>query len=222
MGLLRSGLSEDSSRNFWEGFWKRRRNADIDSWAKRRMIGIVSNYARNGDSVLDAGCGSGFFSSYFISSGCNVYSLDYSEQALLAAKKNTDNKASSYIKGDILDEGVPSSIGRRFDVIFTDGLLEHYSKEEQDRIIAGMKRLKKERGCMINFAPNRFSLWSMVRPFCMSIKESPFLMHEFLDLHRRNGLNIVSCGGINVLPFRISPERLLGRHVGMLFCCVAV
>lgn len=222
MGLLHSGSSKDNPRRFWDDFWKARSVKDAGSRAKARMIDIVSNYTKPGDSVLDAGCGSGFFSSHFISSGCNAYSLDYSEQALLVTKGRTEGKAKAYIKTDILDEEALSDIGTRFDVIFTDGLLEHYSKEEQDRIIRNMKRLKRENGCMINFVPNRFSFWSMIRPFYIGIKERPFLMKGFLDLHARNGLKIISSGGLNVVPFGISPERSLGRRLGMLFYCVAI
>jgi cyclopropane fatty-acyl-phospholipid synthase-like methyltransferase len=186
------------------------------------MIKVMSNYLRPGNSVLDAGCGSGFFSSYFISCGCDVYSLDYSEQALSIAKSITRSKSKAYIKGNMLDERTLLDIGRRFDIIFTDGLLEHYPEKEQDRIIQNLKALKKEKGLIINFVPNRFSFWSIIRPFYIDIKERPFLISEFLDLHTRNGLEICLYGGINVTPFRISPERLLGRYIGMLFHCVAV
>jgi len=208
--------------DFWDGFWKGRNMKNIDSWAKRRVVRVVSNYAKPGRSVLDAGCGSGYFSSYFISCGCDVYSLDYSEEALSVAKKITGQKARMYIKGDVLAEENISAIKARFDMIFTDGLMEHYSGEEQDKIIRNMKTLKKQDGYIINFVPNRFSFWSMIRPFCMRIKERPFSMGEFLNLHIRNNLNIISFGGLNVLPFRISPERVLARHFGMLYYCVAV
>ena len=211
-----SGFSE------WDNFWKRYYPEKSSSWSKRRIINILSNYIKPGMNVLDAGCGTGFFSSYFISIGCNVYSMDYSDRALFIAKDITGNKARAYIKGDILDEPALKSIGVKFDIIFSDGLLEHYSKEDQDRIIGNMKTIKKEQGYIVNFAPNRFSLWSMVRPFVMNIKERPFTMRDFLDLHKRNNLRIIDYGGINVLPFRLSPEESLGRYFGMLFYCVGV
>ena len=148
--------------------------------------------------------------------------MDYSEEALSTTKRITDNKCKMYVKGDILDREGLSNIGKRFDVIFTDGLLEHYSAEEQDRIIQNLKFIKKENGCMINFAPNRFSLWSLVRPFLMRIQESPFTMSGFLSLHARNNLKLIAHGGISVLPFHISPEKLLGRRFGMLLYCVSI
>lgn len=219
MVLSNSGLLKYSQQDLWDAFWERRNAKRIDSWAKRRISSVLSGYARSGISVLDAGCGSGYFSSYFISCGCYVYSMDYSDKALEITKEITGHKSRAYIKGDVLDERL--LIGERFDVIFTDGLLEHYSKERQDRLITNMKRLKKDKGYMINFVPNRASTWNLARPFYINIKERPFAMGEFIDLHKRNGLDIVLHGGVNVLPFRVSPERLLGRYIGMLFYCIA-
>lgn len=186
------------------------------------MVRILSDYVRPGIGVLDAGCGTGFFSSYFIFQGCDVYSMDYSEAALSIARKTTRHESRKYIKGNILHGEIISKIEKRFDIIFTDGLLEHYSKEEQDRIIMNIKNLKKEDGYIINFVPNTFSFWSIVRPFFMDIKERPFIMSEFLDLHKRNGLNVIFFGGINVMPFRVSPETLLGKYFGMLLYCIAI
>ena len=220
MALCHSGsLKEVDSEHLWDNFWKTRKAGD--SWSKKRAIDVLSKYLKAGMDVLDAGCGSGFFSRYFLSCGCEVHSMDYSEEALSTTKRITDNKCKMYVKGDILDREGLSNIGKRFDVIFTDGLLEHYSAEEQDRIIQNLKFIKKENGCMINFAPNRFSLWSLVRPFLMRIQESPFTMSGFLSLHARNNLKLIAHGGISVLPFRISPEGLLGRHFGMLLYCVS-
>lgn len=216
MGLSGSGFSA------WDDFWQARRAGKAASWSKKRIISVASNYLRPGMDILDAGCGAGFFSSYFISCGCNVYSLDYSEKALSITKNVTDNKSRMYISADILKPGALAGVDIKFDIIFTDGLLEHYSIENQDVIIRNMKSVKKEQGYIIDFAPNRVSLWNMIRPFVMNIEERPFTMSEFAGLHKRNGLSVIASGGINVLPFRISPERLLGSYFGMLFYCIAV
>lgn len=217
MGSSNSGFSA------WDNFWRIRGEAGKTvSWSKKRIAGLISDYAKPGMDILDAGCGSGFFSSYFISRGCNVYSMDYSGNAIRMTRDMTADKSRMYISDDILKASGLTGLNVKFDIIFTDGLLEHYSKEKQDIIMRNMKGVKKEQGYIINFAPNKFSLWSIVRPFVMDIEERPFAMGEFIDLHKRNSLSVISSGGINVLPFRVSPERLLARYFGMLFYCVAV
>lgn len=214
--------SSNSGSSAWDNFWKSRPGKRCGSRAKKRIAGILSDYIEPGMDVLDLGCGAGFFSAYFISKGCGVYSMDYSREALSIARDITETKSKMYINANILDPGVFIDIDVKFDIIFTDGLLEHYSKLEQDKIVSNMKAVKKDKGYIINFAPNKFSLWSMARPFVMDIKEKPFGMGEFINLHDRNSLNIIAFGGVNVLPSKISPERLLGRYFGMLFYCVAI
>ncbi|MFH1853997.1 MAG: class I SAM-dependent methyltransferase [Candidatus Omnitrophota bacterium] len=216
MGLSDSGLSENSADEQWDLFWEKR-DKPVYSWAKRRMINILGQYVRPGMRVLDAGSGTGFFSSYFIACGCDVSSVDYSEKALSITRHVTKGKARAYIKADLLKKALDT----KFDIIFSDGLLEHYSQNKQDRIVLNMKAMKKDKGYLINFVPNKRSLWSVVRPFYMNIKEQPFTIGDFTRIHLRNGLSIVLIGGINVLPFRVSPERLLGRQFGMLFYCIA-
>ena len=51
------------------------------------------------------------------------------------------------------------------------------------------------------------------------IYEKPFRREALLDLH--GGLEIVERGGLNVLPFRLSPERALGPRFGMLLYVMA-
>lgn len=204
----------------WDNFWEERGATNSISWSKIRINNILNNYIKPGIHVLDLGCGSGFFSGYFISKGCAVYCLDYSENALQITKKNTGHKAKMYIKGDICDEKTFLGIDVKFDIIFTDGLLEHYHKDKQDEIIQKMNILKRQEGRLINFVPNKFSLWNVVRPFFINIQEKSFTMQELVDLHTRNGLKVILSGGINVLPFRFSPERM-GAQCGMLLYCIA-
>lgn len=217
-----SGSLEDKRQTQWEDFWRRNGGRHAYSWAKERILAILSDYVRPGISVLDAGCGTGFFSSYFISKGCGTYSLDYSKTALSITKKVTDYKAEMYIESDILDEDILSKTGTKFDLIFTDGVLEHYSNKERDKIVISMNALKKDDGYIINFVPNTISFWSVIRPFYIDIEENPFMINELLTLHKRNGLNVIASGGINVLPFRFSPEKMFGRYCGMLLYCVCV
>ena len=51
----------------WNRFWSRRESQQFGevSWSKRRILNVLDPYSRKGQSALDAGCGSGFFSNYF-------------------------------------------------------------------------------------------------------------------------------------------------------------
>jgi len=212
-----------SLQSEWNHFWNNNKDGQFTktSWSKRRIIVILNRYVRRDINVLDAGCGSGFFSAYFISRACNTFCLDYSPTALEIAKEQTKGGAQEYILGDLLDDGLLRTYKGHFDIIFTDGLFEHFSDGEQARISSNFKAMKKQNGKIITFVPNRFTWWTLIRPFFLSgIQEKPFTMGRLKQLHQKNGFTIDEWGGINVIPFKYSPDLLVGKHIGMLLYCV--
>jgi SAM-dependent methyltransferase len=202
----------------WDKFWHSQSDVKY-SWSKKRIVRILDKYSQSGMKVLDAGCGSGFFSSYFIHKGCDTYSLDLSEQALALTKKLTSNGSKKYLCENLLDGRFAAKYSKNFDVIFSDGLFEHFNKTDQNRVFNNFVTMSK--GYIITFVPNKYTLWRILQPFYMrGIKEKPFSMAELLMLYRGNGYNVLSCGGINVLPVKVSPEKLFGKSFGMLLYCV--
>ncbi|HPB67649.1 MAG TPA: class I SAM-dependent methyltransferase [Candidatus Omnitrophota bacterium] len=205
----------------WDGFWGHAEATVINaSWSKKRVIRIVSPLLSGRASVLDAGCGSGFFSKFFCDQGLSVVSLDYSPVALSLTARCTGHR-SQIIRADLLDPSLPGLLQKKFDVVFSDGLFEHFSREEQDVMLKNLLALLTVDGLLVTFVPNRWSPWQVIRPFFMpGIKEDPFDYSGLLDLYARNGLAVISSGGINMVPFRWSPDTLLGRRFGMLLFAV--
>lgn len=174
-----------------------------------------------GMNVLDAGCGTGFFSRFFCEQGHQTVALDYSDEALAITKKMTQGNAT-LLKADMLTENLQEVVDARYDLIFSDGLFEHFPMEEQDRILQNLKSVLSETGVIVTFVPNRWSPWELIRPFMMpGIKEDPFVLSELKRMNQRNGLEVVHCGGVNVFPFALSPDRILGKILGMLLFTVA-
>ena len=207
----------------WDNYWsldKTERFTKI-SWSKRRIITILSRYIKAGDNALDAGCGSGFFSRFFSDYGLNVTALDYSEEALAIAKEMTDGKAST-VQTDLTQIGLDDQISERFNIVFTDGLFEHFSDEHQNNIMTNLKSVLTDDGVIVTFVPNKWSPWELIRPFFMpGIEEDPFVMSRLVDLNERNGLNVIENGGINTFPFALSPDKLIGSVFGMLLFTIA-
>lgn len=184
-------------------------------------MGILDEYVVGDSVVLDAGCGSGFFSRYFVSRGCRAYSLDYSARALEIARDLTENRSERYIERDLLDKSLSEEFIGYFDIIFTDGVFEHFAADQQSEIIDGFMRMKKENGLIVTFVPNRFTLWRLLRPLLMpGIREVPFTAGRLRDLHHT--CRILKSGGVNALPVKWSPDRWMGRYVGMLLYVVGV
>ena len=209
-------------RKAWGRYWQKKDVAKIlkGSWAKKRIVGVIDDYVQKEFKVLDAGCGSGFFSRYFLSKGCQVYALDYSEEALRLTQTITEHKCKCYLKRDLRDEALAEEFTKGFDLIFTDGLLEHFPRGEQRRILNNLIKMKKDEGIIATFVPNRFCIWSLLRPLFMpKIEETPSTLSELIRLH--SNLTILCSGGVNVLPFRFSPEKYLGRYLGLLLFVIA-
>lgn len=209
-----TGLPEE--RN-WDDFWESKADSRFTkkSWSKTRMMALLDSVVEPGMDVLDAGSGSGFFSNYFIHKGCNVYSLDYSQDALELTKRMTGNRSQEYLREDLLDGGFGDRYRNRFDIIFSDGLFEHFPPEEQQKIMSVFIESKKDEGLITTFVPNKYSWWEVVRPLFMpGIKEKPFTMGKLLELHGQ--LLCLKKGGLNVIPASLSPDGLLGQKLGMI------
>lgn len=201
----------------WNNFWRDNINSRFTrkSWSKIRMMTLLDKIVRKEMDILDAGSGSGFFSNYFISKGCNVYALDYSGDALEITKRLTNNKARAYLKEDLLDKSFGKRYKKKFDIIFTDGLFEHLASNDQKVIMDNFKKAKKDDGIVTTFVPNKYSWWEVIRPMFMpGIKEDPFTLGRLVKLHK--DLVIFKKGGINVLPIFLSPDNLLGSKLGMI------
>ena len=207
----------------WNRFWSRPASQQFGqiSWSKSRILNVLKPYAVSGKKALDAGCGSGFFSSFFCNQDMATVAADYSDSALEMAKISTGGKCR-LLRVDFLKEDLSKKISDRFDLIFSDGLLEHFSGQEQDIIIKNWASALSQDGVMVTFVPNRFSPWELIRPLYMpGIEETPFVLSDLVKIHERNGLSVIQKGGINTIPFRFSPDRWIGSAFGMLLYVVA-
>ncbi len=214
-------MAKCSSKN-WDNFWGKDNipSGTNISWSKKRIIQIVSPYVSKEMDVLDAGCGSGFFSKYFCDQGARTVALDYSQSALDLTRQSTGRRAR-VVKADLLSSSFRSGIDGAFDLIFSDGLFEHFNLQEQDMIVRNLMSLLRHDGFLVTVVPNRWSPWQLIRPFFMpGIKEDPFVLKGLQHLYERNGLRVISSGGINTLPFLWSPDSFLGRQFGMLLFAV--
>ncbi len=215
--------NKENQTNSWNKFWAKGTAAEKSrlSWSKKRIIEILKPLFKNGSTVLDAGCGSGFFSHFFSENGAEVVAIDNSETALATCKEICGNRVDCQ-NVDLLVPNLPETLKNRFDLIFTDGLLEHFSLSAQKIILSNFTSMLKPDGKIVTFVPNRFSPWQLIRPFFMpGIYEMPFTLRRLCKLHLTSKLKVEASGGMNVLPIAFSPEKLLGPQLGMLLFVIA-
>jgi cyclopropane fatty-acyl-phospholipid synthase-like methyltransferase len=185
------------------------------------MEHIMGPYARPGMRVLDAGSGSGYFTRFFMGRAAEVTALESSAAGLELTRKTTEGRARAYVLADLLDPETPKTFADSFDLIFSDGLLEHFSTEEQFSLLDAFRAMLAEGGRAIHFVPNIWSPWQILRPlYFRGIKERPFTRAGLVALHEKGDWEVETSGGVSVLPVPWSPEQLGGR-IGMLVYVVA-
>jgi SAM-dependent methyltransferase len=205
-------------KEHWDNLWKlsRYQQPIKVSWSKRRIVATLKPHLKPESAVLDAGSGSGFFSAYFCSRNMKVTALDYSEEALNLTRRLTHGEAT-LICDDLVVEGLAERLGSRFDLIFSDGLLEHFAPADQLSIFKNFAAVLNEGGTIATFVPNKWSPWQIIRPLYMpGINECPFTLPQLIQLNERAGLRVFKAHGLNTIPIRFSPDKLFGSQFGMI------
>ncbi len=96
-----------------------------------------SELVREGDRLLDIGCGDGFFTKRFFAPGCSrVDGVDIEPSAISSAKRYNSAGNISFHLMDAVAEPFPDD---RYDVIVWDGALGHFSPETTHRMLGKIK-----------------------------------------------------------------------------------
>ena len=102
---------------------------------------IAKNYDIKGKVVCEIGAGSGLTLAHLKKLGrVKMRGVDYSQEAIDMA--NNSNKECEFIYGDAFNLSIIKD--KQFDLVYSLGFLEHYTKEEQLKLIAEQKRTAKE------------------------------------------------------------------------------
>lgn len=96
---------------------------------KRKLIDVIQKYGSNHRTVLEAGSGSGVTSVWLAKRGYFVIGID-SDPDMISLSRSiaSDQKTSIDFRQD--DIRTLLSINDRFDVIFSNGVMEHFSDKE--------------------------------------------------------------------------------------------
>lgn len=152
-------MTNNSEQHKWDHYYRElAAGTDIHAGAQivyeevaRALLPMLTPGAR----VLEAGCGAGFQSLFLARHGWQVSLLDFSEEALTVARGVFERYgvAATVETGDITAGEGPAD----HDLVFNSGVLEHYSFEEQVRLVRGMAL--RSRDYVLILVPNRHCHW---------------------------------------------------------------
>ncbi len=159
---------------------------------------ILKGHDLKNKNVLDAGCGTGWFSKAAVERGGEVTSLDVGEKLLQqVAQKCQTNR----VIGSVLDLPFEENV---FDFVISSEVIEHTPNPK--KAIEEMYRVLKPGGTLVLSTPNIFWYWTLWVANILKIRPYQGLENwsSYFKLKRtvhRLGFKDIKMSGVHLLPF---------------------
>ena len=179
----------------------------------QRRLEVIFDQLLNGKNLeslklLDAGCGTGYFTRRSLDVGADVVSVDIGVNLLQEAQKKGARKA---VASDITRLAFPDDT---FDVVISSECIEHTPSPAA--AVAELARVLRPGGIFVVTCPNRFWHWSCrlanalgIRPYC-GLENWPS-WSSLRDWSRANGIDVQQHIGFHLFPFVLTPTHGLLR-----------
>lgn len=96
---------------------------------KQKLIDIIEKYGNSGKRLLEVGCGSGITTTFLAKNGYQVIGIDSDPDMIKLAKSiSKQQKSNAYFAID--DIKTLTTTTEHFTVIFSNGVMEHFSNED--------------------------------------------------------------------------------------------
>jgi ubiquinone/menaquinone biosynthesis C-methylase UbiE len=211
-----------STKSNWESFWKSRTDVhEVYSNVDRilRNLSAVTNV--EGKHVLEVGAGTGRDSFGLVKLGAEVVQLDYVESslAIIRTLSRQEGIRVHIVQGDAFSLPFPDST---FDVVFHQGLLEHFREEDAGNLLSENVRVLKQGGFLLVDVPQRYHIYTIIKHVLIFFHrwfagwEREFSVRELEQVLRGHGLTLVQSYGDWMYPslfYRMIRELL--KKVGV-------
>ncbi|MBU0580429.1 MAG: class I SAM-dependent methyltransferase [Candidatus Margulisbacteria bacterium] len=146
----------------WDEYWNKQKKSDnngykfIAEFYRKYIIKRTLNYFIKTNfpkqaKLLHAGCGSGQVDTD-LSKIYKITALDISNQALNIYSQ-VNKKRAKTVQGSIFNLPFKE---KSFDGIYNLGVMEHFTKEDIQKILLEFRRVLKNNGCLVLFWPPEF------------------------------------------------------------------
>jgi ubiquinone/menaquinone biosynthesis C-methylase UbiE len=175
-------------KNFIKDFWNNQavkfKGNHTASWGDIYALDLehknISEYIKDGDVVLDAGCANGFATiKHATEKKINIIGIDYAESMIEYANENlkmTELKNTNFKVGDITKLDFPDNY---FDVVYTTRVLINLSTwEEQKKGLLECIRVTKKGGTIV-FSEGFFEPFMKLNVMRNNFNLAPLEEHDF-------------------------------------------
>lgn len=212
----------ESRRSDWEKFWEAKRNTeDVYSNGDRIIRNLKAVVDIKGKKILEIGAGTGRDSFPLAREGAVVYQLDYSDTSLAILKELAQQQGleTHIVGGDAFNLPFPEGT---FDVVFHQGLLEHFRKPVAEKLLRENVRVLKPGGLLMVDVPQRYHVYTPIKHLLITLGvwfagwERSFSVRELRAFMRRVGVDPVYSYGEWMYPsFYYRVLREVARKVGI-------
>jgi ubiquinone/menaquinone biosynthesis C-methylase UbiE len=214
---------KESRLAHWESFWQDKKDIDeVYSNADRILRNLLAVTDLRGKKILEIGAGTGRDSFPLVQHGAEVVQLDYSPQSLRILKNLA---LEQHVEVTILG-GDAFSLPFRdetFDIVFHQGLLEHFRKPRAELLLQENVRVLKKGGFLLVDVPQRYHAYTLAKHVLMALDkwfagwERSFSMTELRRIVQAQGLTTVHLYGEWMYPsFFYRALREAAKKVGVL------
>lgn len=201
MAALLRATEKESRRENWETFWKEKEDVEqVYSNADRILRNLLQVGELRGKKILEIGAGTGRDSFPLVEHGARVVQLDYAENSLRILKRLAEDLSLpvTIVGGDTFQLPFPDET---FDIVFHQGLLEHFRRPQAEALLKENIRVLKRGGYLLVDVPQRYHLYTVVKHLLMALNkwfagwERSFSVGELRGRMRTLGLSPVHAYG---------------------------
>ncbi len=175
----------------WKEFWAACSPLKMSFWKLYERyrcmsyIRILEKIDLNDKTMIELGGGSGYLLGLIsLRKNASPLVIDNSNEAYEFYKKSGAKLGVKYIKKDMFKHS------KKYDVVMSDGLIEHFHKKERAKVIALHKKLMKKSGFCIIFVPN--NSWLVRNTFVFKDGyEKKFSTDELKGEAEKTGLKVI-------------------------------
>ena len=219
-------MKRTSDKEHWEKLWNKRGVKELYDNSGRILTAVKRLWGENleGKRILEVGAGTGRDSFDLAALGAEVITLDYAPSSLrIIQEQNKEHVAETIpVGGDAF--ALPFEDGS-FDLVFHQGLLEHFREEEG--IIAENARILKPGGYAILDVPQRWHIYTVIKHTMILVGkwfagwEKEFSLRQMERKARKYGLEPVDFYAEWMYPclfYRMTREALwkVGIHLPLI------
>lgn len=217
-------MARHSTRADWESFWKRDRSVEEIYPASDSILeNLFAVTDVRGMRILEVGAGTGRNSIKLSEKGAHLTVLDYAENALNKVSQALENSDTSVnlVRGD---GAVLPFEDESFDIVFHQGLLEHF--HDPQPLLRENVRVLKKGGYLLIDVPQKYHVYTIIKHILIRVNkwfagwETEFTIGGLRRLYSDNHLTITREYGDWMVPslfYRILREsfKLIGITLPM-------